>query len=185
MNRTWFDACKLKYISRKLFFFFSLPFFYQLENLCCSFGHTVYISQIPKAVFHRLNILFFLLFTHSVSATPISRPKGMPVRCPGSSSLLLGAGQWAPTWVCWAALDAEVTSLSLAHTDIYWSWAGETITCNEAALLPHVFPWSPVLWLTPVSILQPISVSCVMASCTGVLLPHQPASPHRMCHLLF
>lgn len=58
----------------------------------------------------------------------------MPVGRPSPSSPVLGSGQQVPTWPCWAALHAEVTSFSLAHTDIYWAWAA---TGNElAAVVP-------------------------------------------------
>lgn len=52
----------------------------------------------------------------------------MSVRSPASSSPVLAACAQL------AALDPEIISFSLAHTDIYWAWAA---TSNEIAA---VFP---------------------------------------------
>ena len=75
--------------------------------------------------------------------------------------------------------------LLLAHTDIYWAWAAETITWNETLLLLHSQNKKPftfeVLGMTYASLHPAAHASCVTASCTGVLLPRRPASPHRLC----
>lgn len=67
------------------------------------------------------------------------------MRSPASSSPLLGAGQCHPPG--WAALDTAVTPLSLAHTDIYWSWAAEPILVVNLSRCcisrRAIFPWSP------------------------------------------
>lgn len=104
----------------------------------------------------------------------------MPVRSPAFSSPALGAGLWCPG----CAAIAEMASFSLAHTDIYWFSVAELTTCNETALCrvtetKSYFLLKSLIWVILLSILQPISACYVMASCTGVLLPRRPASPHR------
>lgn len=65
--------------------------------------------------------------------------------------------------------DAVVTSLSLAHTDIYWSWATEPTNCKETDVLLHFVDnklhWSPWDDFSLISTPQPTSACCGMAGC--------------------
>lgn len=68
MNRTWFDACKLKYVSTKLFFFFFFPPL-TWKSLLFFWTHILYLSN-PKGSFPQTKYRFYpvfhtLCFSHS------------------------------------------------------------------------------------------------------------------------
>lgn len=104
-------------------------------------------------------------FSHTASAISIPIHRG----CLGGN---LWAGQWSATHLAVAGCGGAFSFLSTHwHLLALGSRDHPLINCSAAfSKIKSYFLFKSSIWLTQVSILQPISTSCDMASCTDVLL---------------
>lgn len=165
-------------------FFFLSPFPNPFENLCCSFGYSVYVFELTEAVFHRTHILFILFFTRLLSHLHLQT-----LGDAGEESCfqqpLAGSRAVSSTW-----LGSSGYSGDSAFVGTYWHLlvlGRRAHPCSESEPLlrfqKSYFPLKSSTWLTPSPSCSPSvwaeswPVVLVCFSHTGRHLPTECVSP--------
>lgn len=172
--------------------FFLSFFFHQLENFCCSSGHSVYLSLKSQKQFSTDRIPFFSCFSHTLpQPLPSPDPRGCMwgALLPAAPCGEQGGGR-PPTVLGSSGCRGGFSFLSTRwHLLVLGS---RDHTCNETALLLHfqnkkpIFPWSPHYDLPQSPSCSPLvqavswPVVLVCFCHTGQHLPTK-----WVCHLLF
>lgn len=163
----------------KAFFFFSFYFPPTWKSLLFFWTQSLYLSN-PKGSFPQTRYPFYpvfhtLCFSHSHLQTRGDASEESCFQQPLAGSRAVGAHL--------AVLGSSGCRGDFSFLNTHWHLLvldSRDQHCCCISRMKSYFALKSSIRLSPGSILQPISASCAMASCTLGLLPHRPASLHRM-----